>query len=96
MTVTLSLLKSQLNVDHDADDALLSHKIAAAEAWIADYVGKALADFDPLPATITEAVLQLAAHWYESREAISFGNTGAEVPFGVRDLLRSHREWGVV
>jgi uncharacterized phage protein (predicted DNA packaging) len=95
MTVSLALLKSQLNVDHDADDALLSHKIAAAEAWTADYLGKALADFDPLPATITEAILQLAAHWYECREAVAFGNAGAEVPFGVRDLLRPYREWGV-
>lgn len=27
----LTLLKSHLNVDHDLDDALLNHKLAAAE-----------------------------------------------------------------
>lgn len=92
--LSLPLLKQHLRIDHDADDALLAHKIAAAEQWIADFVGKPLADFNPLPATITEATLQLAAHWYEQREAVTFGDTGAVIPFGVYDLLRPYREWG--
>lgn len=91
----LSLLKAQLRIEHDADDALLEHKIAAAEAWIADFVGKPLADFDPLPATLTEATLQLAGHWYAQREAVSFGETGADIPFGVVDVLRPYREWQI-
>ncbi|MBM3089254.1 phage gp6-like head-tail connector protein [Ensifer sp. T173] len=88
--VTLPLLKSQLNIDHDADDALLEHKIAAAEDWTAGYLGKPLADFNPVPAGIVEAVLQLAAHLYENREAVLIGVNAYELPYGVIDFLRPH------
>ncbi len=88
----LPLLKAQLNIDHDLDDALLTHKLAAAEEWIGAHIGRALTEIDPLPATLTEAALQLAAHWYEQREAAVFGLSGAMIPFGVHELLASHRE----
>ncbi|OWU84662.1 hypothetical protein ATO6_12275 [Oceanicola sp. 22II-s10i] len=61
----------------------------AAEIWIANFTGIA---FDGTNAAMTEAALQLAAYWYEQREAASFGLTTAPVPFGVRDLLRSYRD----
>ncbi|MER9586538.1 head-tail connector protein [Mesorhizobium sp. M0276] len=93
MSVSLDLLKSQMNLTGNDDDALLTHKIAAAEQWISDQIGKDLADIDPLPATLTEAVLQLAAAWYEQREAVLIGIGANEVPFGVRDLIRPYREW---
>jgi len=89
--VALPLLKSQLNLDHDSDDALLLHKIAAAEDWTAAYLGKPLAGFDPVPAGIVEAVLQLASHLYENREAVLIGVGGSEMPYGVTDFLRPHR-----
>lgn len=86
-----ALLKSQLNLDHDLDDALLDHKLAAAEIWIANHTGL---EFDSTNAAQTEAALQLASYWYSQREAASF--EGAKVvPFGVRELLASFRE-GVV
>lgn len=91
MSITdLSLLKAQLNLDHDLDDALLTHKLDVAEAWIASFIGTPLPD--PIPAPITEAALQLAAFWYVQREAASFGVTTMAVPFGVHDLLRPYRE----
>lgn len=93
MSVSLDLLKSQMNLTGTDDDALLSHKIAAAEQWISDQIGKDMADIDPMPATLTEAVLQLAAAWYEQREAVLIGIGANEVPFGVRDLIRPYREW---
>jgi hypothetical protein len=93
MTVTVALFKSQLNLTGTDDDALLAHKIAAAGAWIEDQIGKPLADLDPIPATIDEAILQLAAHWYENREAVLVGVGGNEIPFGVRELIRPYREW---
>lgn len=89
--VTLSLLKSQLNLDHDSDNDLLQHKIAAAEDWTAAFLGKPLADFDPMPAGIVEAVLQLASHLYENREAVLVGVSGSTMPYGVTDFLRPHR-----
>jgi hypothetical protein len=84
----VALLKSQLNLDHDLDDALLAHKLDAAETWIGHYTGTPfVADEAPL----TEAALQLAAYWYEQREAASFGMTTAPVPFGVRELLSPYK-----
>lgn len=85
----LSLLKSQLNLDHDLDDALLAHKLDAAETWIGHYTGTAFAAGD---AALTEAALRLAAYWYEQREAASFDMSTKPVPFGVRELLDSYKE----
>lgn len=91
MPVTpLTLLKSQLNIDYTHDDALLAHKLAAAEEWIARQIGT---DFpDPAPATLTEAALMLAAHWYEQREAVAFGEAGRAVPYGVGELVAGHKD----
>lgn len=84
----VSLLKSQLNLDHDLDDALLAHKLDAAEGWIGFHIGTAFVAGD---AVLTEAALQLAAYWYEQRE--SAGDvTMRPVPFGVYELLSPYRE----
>ncbi|TPW26388.1 head-tail connector protein [Pararhizobium mangrovi] len=91
--VSIDLLKAQLNLVGTDDDVLLAHKLGAAEAWLAGYIGKPLSTFDPLPADLVEAVLQLAAYHYEQREAASFGVSTLPVPFGVTDLARPHREW---
>lgn len=45
-----------------------------------------------LPAPVTEAILQLAALWYEQREAAAIGVSVAPIPFGVHDLLRPYCE----
>lgn len=84
----LELLKLQLNLNHDLDDALLNHKLAAAQAWIKSHIGSA---FGVTDAASVEAMLQLAAYWYEQRESAS-DVTMRPVPFGVYDLLASHRE----
>ncbi|WP_083101402.1 head-tail connector protein [Pseudophaeobacter leonis] len=85
----VALLKSQLNLDHELDDALLAHKLDAAEIWIGHYTG---VPFTAGDAALTEAALQLASYWYEQREAASFDVSTKPVPFGVRDLLDSYRE----
>ena len=82
-TTPLSLLKSQLNLDHNLDDVLLAHKLDAAEIWIGHYTGS---DFIAGDAVQTEAALQLAAYWYEQRESAS-DMTMRPVPFGVYELL---------
>lgn len=84
----VSLLKSQINLDHDLDDALLAHKLDAAEIWIGHHTGTAFASGD---AVLTEAALQLAAYWYEQRESAS-DVTLRPVPFGVYELLAPYRE----
>ncbi|PYF06737.1 putative phage protein (predicted DNA packaging)/uncharacterized phiE125 gp8 family phage protein [Rhodobacter viridis] len=92
-SVTVPELKAQLNLDHDLDDALLSHQIEAAEAHVASFIGSPLTD--PLPAAIRQAVLMLAAYWYETRETAQAGGAPYAVPFGVHDLLQPHRVWVV-
>lgn len=89
----LSLLKSQLNIEHDLDDALLQHKIEAAEGYAHSYIGGPIPD--PAPAAITQAVLMLAAYWYEIREAATVGGNAYMIPFGVHDLLQAYRQWVV-
>ena len=84
----IALFKSQLNLDHDLDDALLDHKLAAAEYWIAGHIGS---DFDAVNPVMVEAAMQLAAYWYESREAASDGRL-SPAPFSVHVLLNSLRE----
>lgn len=91
--VTVPELKAQLNLDHDLDDALLSHQIEAAEAHVASFIGSPLTA--PLPAAIRQAVLMLAAYWYETRETAQAGGAPSAVPFGVYDLLQPHRVWVV-
>lgn len=85
-----ALLKAQLNLDHDLDAALLAQKLAAAEMWIGRHTGQPFPE--DAPADLTEAALQLAAYWYEQREAASFGLATAPVPFGVYELLQGHRD----
>jgi len=90
-TTSLGLLKAQLNLDHDLDNSLLTHKLAVAEDWIGNFIGKPFAAHEPVPASLTEAALQLAAYWYSSREAATDIRLSA-VPFGVLELLNPYRE----
>lgn len=91
--LTVEELKAQLNVEHDADDALLRQKLEAAEAYAASYIGGPIPD--PCPAAIRQAILMLAALWYGVREASTFGGNPVPIPFGTHDLLRAHRAWVV-
>lgn len=92
--VTLAELKAQLNLDHDLDDLLLLSKIAAASAYVAGFIGSEELP-NPVPATINQAILMLAAYWYERREAAIIGGNPYAVPFGVHELLNAHRAWVV-
>lgn len=87
-------LKAHLNLEHDLDDDLLAGKIAAAEGMVARYTGaeEPLAYADA-PAPLKEAILQLAAHFYENREASLVGVSASELPFGFHDLVRPFRTW---
>jgi uncharacterized phage protein (predicted DNA packaging) len=88
--VTLERAKAHLNVTIDADDDLISSKLAAAKAWISSYTASDV-DADGTPEPINEAVLQLTAHLYENREASLVGVTATALPFGFLDLLSPYR-----
>ena len=88
--ITLDQAKAHLNVTLDADDALLTDKLAAAKAWVSAYTAGD-PDADTAPAPIREAVLQLTAWLYAQREAGLVGVTAQDLPFGFLDLLAPYR-----
>lgn len=90
----LDALKAQLNITDTTDDALLMHKIAAAEANL----NRDLAADDPVtfataPADLAEAILLLAGHLYENREAVLVGVGAEALPLGYEHLVQAHRKW---
>lgn len=97
MIVTLAEIKAHLNVTTDIDDALLPGKIAAAQSQIEGWLGYAIEDeyAAPLivPASLKEAVLQLAAHWYENREATLVGVNAQSLPLGFEDIIANFRRY---
>lgn len=90
-TITLSLAKSYSNIAGNDDDELLTLFIDAAETWLGNYIGKPLAEFDPVPADLKRAVLMLVAFYYEQREAVAYGIAGQMAPFGVVSIAESYR-----
>ncbi len=93
VAITVPELRVQLNLESEDDDTLLAQKIDAAEAYASSYICGAIPD--PAPAAIRQAVLMLAAFWYEAREAATTGGNPYLIPFGVHDLLQAHRAWVV-
>ena len=98
--LTLDQLKEQLSFTDDmgdVDDALLQRKLAAAQNHVERLLGFKIeetfggADQDEIPPALIEAVSQLAAWWYEQREAA--GEGAREVPFGVREIVFEYREY---
>lgn len=99
MIVTVEEMKQQLGFTDDMgtlDDELLERKIEAAQAHIERLLGYKLADEFPgnaVPADLKEAIRLLTAHWYENREASIIGVSAQEIPYGIRDIIREHRNW---
>lgn len=88
--MNLTDLKKHLNITTDEDDALLTQKLDAATAFIGEFVIDGALD----NASVQEAILQLAAHFYENREATTPGSL-REAPFGVWDLLAPFRSYAL-
>jgi hypothetical protein len=95
--ITVADAKAHMNVTSAADDGLIADKIAAAEAWIAQYIGKPIDDAeafpDGTPEPLKEATRQLVAHLYENREATIVGVTMTAVSLGLFDLIGPYRDW---
>ena len=91
-TVDLELLKKHVNADDfTADDTYLQHLLDAAEAHVIAATNRTVAELmvpgpigtAVLPAQLQQAVLMLAGHWYNQREAVS-GVQMAEVPYALQ------------
>lgn len=102
MIVDVAILKQQLNatgIPGTDDDALIERKIDAAQNHIERLLGFKIeetyggTDQDEIPPALVEAVCQLAAHWYENREATLVGVNGQELPFGVWQIVNEFREY---
>lgn len=101
MNISVEELKQQLNIEEEdnSDDALLSRKIAAAQDHVERLLGFKVAERfggagqEAVPPALMEAVSQLAAHWYENREASVIGMSAGALPFGVQDIIREYRDY---
>lgn len=96
--VSLSVMKQELGILSDDDDALISSKIDAAQAHLEALLGFSIEEKYPstVPADLIGAVKMLAAGWYENRESALVGVTSSEVPHGVWEIVANRRNyWGV-
>lgn len=81
----------------DADDNLLQRILDAAQNHIERLLGYKIEDTfggegqEPVPPALVEAVSQLAAWWYDNREAAS--DAARVLPFGVTDIVNEYREF---
>ena len=93
--ITLEGMKANLGLtpDQDEDDVLILGKIEAAQNHIERLLGVRIEERFPadIPPALREAVMQLAAWWFENREAAT--DLTRELPFGVRDIVTEYRGW---
>ncbi len=90
MIVTVAQIKAQLNLDDAIDDALVELKAQAAQNHVERLLGFRIEEeFVTVPPALQEAVLQLAAHWYENREAS--GDASGPILFSVEEIVREYR-----
>lgn len=97
-TVDLALLKRHVRADDFGDDdEYLSHLLDAAEEYVTSATNReagellALGGGDHLPVPLQQAVLLVAGHWYNQREAVS-GAQMAEVPYTLQALIKPYRK----
>lgn len=87
-----------LTADNDGELAALAQaKADAAQSHIERWLGFKIADTfggagqEPVPADLKEAVLQLAAWWFDNREATT--ENAKLLPFGVSEIIDAYRGW---
>jgi hypothetical protein len=98
--VQLSDLEAQLGLEGVQGHYLtLSQKIDAAQAHVERLLGFKIEerfggqDQEPIPAPLREAVLQLAAWWFEQREAGIVGQGVTTPPHSLPEIVAEYREW---
>ncbi len=93
--VSLEEMKAHLNIIDTIDDELIGKKIGAAEAHLSRVLGFSMVEEYPdgVPEDLKEAVRQLAAHWYENREAATAGVSISTVPLSVEEIIRERRRY---
>ena len=97
--VDIQGIKDQLAFTADigtADDALLQRILDASLDYVERVLGYVIEDTfgsigqDPVPASLVQAIYQLASHWYENRE----GQEGEpSAPDWVKAIITEFRNW---
>ncbi|MBY3493874.1 head-tail connector protein [Rhizobium laguerreae] len=90
--VSLDLAKAHMKVDGTAEDELISLYLEAAETWCGNYIGKPIADLDPVPADVKLAILKLVSFYFEVRSLATYGLSVDTAPQGVTSILDSYWE----
>jgi hypothetical protein len=95
MELDIMLLKKQVRADDfHQDDAYLQHLLDAATDTVVTYTNRKREELvdgeDNLPKMLQQAVLMLAAHWYNQRESVS-AVAMHEVPDAVQTLVKPFR-----
>lgn len=98
MICTLAELKEELAFSGDLgneDDPMMTRKLEAAQTHVERLLGYKIEEQfgeaegqEPVPLSIKEAVLALAAHLYDRR-----GDDGPAVPEWVADVVQTYRGW---
>lgn len=95
MYITLDMAKKHLNIDEyfTDDDEYIVHLILAAEDAISAHIDAPLSVYETVCGELEEGlkhgILLLVAHFYNSREAVSFGQ-GTEVPLSFQYLINKY------
>ena len=90
--VNLETAKLFMKIDGSAEDQLILMFIDAAEASIENYIGKPLADLQPIRGDLQRAILLLVSFYFEHRNIASFGLSVEMTPGMVTSILDSYRE----
>ena len=80
----LEEIKLYMRVDTDADDALITGLIAAAQQYIHETTGLVYDDTNNLHQLVCKLLI---AHWYEHREIVCDEPKILEVPYTATKLL---------
>lgn len=94
----LELLKKHVRADDFSDDDdYLAHLLDAAEEYVCSATNRSVEELIEmyngleLPISIQQAILLVAGHWYNQREAVS-GVQMAEVPYTLQALVKPYRK----
>jgi uncharacterized phage protein (predicted DNA packaging) len=97
---TLEDLKAQVQTAFDDDDTLLQGYLDAAQEYVRGFLAddpEADTPPSPVPDTVKQATLLVAAAWYQNRESVVNTTRGSlmpqEIPYGAMQLLNQVRGW---
>lgn len=95
-TVDIALLKAHVRADDFIDDdQYLQHLLDTAEQYVCTATNRTSEELmalggGKLPNMLQQAILLIAGHWYNQREAVS-GVQMAEVPYTLQALIKPYR-----